>query len=105
CRARRTGERGPRGELYPDRGPDVCSDGMARALQQILGRAAGCPRPLSRTGERTMAAVKEKPSLTIVRRLKANPERVWRALTQADELRRWFYPSPDFTVLHAETDL
>ena len=52
-----------------------------------------------------MVAVRENPSLTIVRRLKANPERVWRALTQAEELKRWFYPTPGFTVLHAEADL
>ena len=52
-----------------------------------------------------MASVKEKPSLTIVRTLKAAPERVWRALTQADELKQWFYPTAEFKVLRTEADL
>jgi len=52
-----------------------------------------------------MAEVREKPSLTIVRRLRAEPEKVWRALTQPEALKRWFAPADDYTALVAETDL
>jgi uncharacterized protein YndB with AHSA1/START domain len=52
-----------------------------------------------------MATVREKPSLTIVRKLKAAPEKVWRALTQPDALKQWFAPSDAFTIPRAETDL
>lgn len=36
-----------------------------------------------------MASVKEKPSLAIVRKLKAAPDKVWRALTQPQALKQW----------------
>ena len=52
-----------------------------------------------------MAAVKEKPSLTIVRQLKAAPERVWRALTQPEELKQWFSPGDEFKIPRAVADL
>ena len=52
-----------------------------------------------------MAAVKEKPSLTIVRRLKAGPEKVWRALTQPEALKQWMAPDDAFKVPVAETDV
>lgn len=51
-----------------------------------------------------MASVKEKPSLTIVRKLKAAPEKVWHALTQPDALKQWFAPGDDFKIPVAETD-
>jgi len=52
-----------------------------------------------------MAAVTEKPSLTIVRRLKAAPQKVWRALTQPDALKQWMAPDDAFKVPLAETDV
>ena len=52
-----------------------------------------------------MDAVKEKPSLTIVRKLKAAPDKVWRALTQPEALKQWMGPSDEFRVLVAETDV
>ena len=52
-----------------------------------------------------MAAVTGKPSLTIVRRFKAAPDKVWRALTQAEALKHWMAPSDDFGIPLAETDL
>lgn len=52
-----------------------------------------------------MATVKAKPSLTIVRKLKAAPEKVWRALTQPDALKQWMAPSADFRIPLAEADL
>ena len=52
-----------------------------------------------------MAAIKEKPSLTIVRKLKAAPEKVWRALTQPEALKLWMAPSDEFRIPFAEADL
>ena len=52
-----------------------------------------------------MASVKEKPSLTLVRRLNAAPERVWRALTQPEELKQWFSPGDEFKIPRAVADL
>ena len=52
-----------------------------------------------------MAAVKEKPSLTIVRKLNASPAKVWRALTQPEALKQWMAPDAAFAIPVAETDL
>jgi len=52
-----------------------------------------------------MASVKEKPSLTIVRQLKATPEKVWRALTQPEAIKQWMGPSDEYKVSVAETDV
>ncbi len=45
-----------------------------------------------------------KPSLTLKRHIKASPEKVFAAWTQAEHLRRWFGPG-DIKVLKAEADL
>lgn len=52
-----------------------------------------------------MAATAEKPSLTLVRRYQAAPEKVWRALTQPEALKQWMGPSDDFKCRVAEIDL
>jgi uncharacterized protein YndB with AHSA1/START domain len=52
-----------------------------------------------------MAAVKEKSSLTIVRKLKAAPEKVWRALTQPQALKQWMAPDDAFKIPVAEADV
>jgi uncharacterized protein YndB with AHSA1/START domain len=52
-----------------------------------------------------MAEVREKPSLTIVRRFKVAPDKVWRALTQPEALKHWMAPSDEFKVPHAEVEL
>lgn len=52
-----------------------------------------------------MATVKEKPSLTLVRKLKAAPEKVWHALTQPEALKQWMAPSDDFKIPLADTDV
>ena len=52
-----------------------------------------------------MAAVKEKPSLTIVRKLKAAPEKVWRALTEPEALKQWLAPTDAYVVTLAEADV
>ena len=44
-------------------------------------------------------------SLAIVRKLKATPRAVWRALTQPEALKQWMGPSDEFQVLVAETDV
>lgn len=51
------------------------------------------------------AEVKPGHSLTLTRRFNATPERVWHAWTDPQALRRWFGPSPDMTMLVAETDV
>lgn len=52
-----------------------------------------------------MATVGDETSLAIVRKLKASPRAVWRALTQAEALKQWMAPSDAFEVLVAETDV
>ena len=47
----------------------------------------------------------DKTSLAIVRKLKASPRAVWRALTQPEALKKWMAPSDDVEVFLAETDL
>lgn len=47
----------------------------------------------------------QKPSLNIVRRFKAAPEKVWHALTQPQALKQWMGPSDDFKCPIAEIDL
>ena len=44
-------------------------------------------------------------SLAIVRKLKASPGAVWRALTRPEALQRWMGPTDEFHVLVAETDV
>lgn len=45
-----------------------------------------------------------RPSLTIVRRLKASPAKVFAAWTDAKALSQWFGPSDEFGVLSAQAD-
>ena len=52
-----------------------------------------------------MALTTEKPSLTIVRRLKVGSEKVWRALTQPEAIKQWMGPSDEYKVSVAETDV
>ena len=52
-----------------------------------------------------MSEVKQRPSLALVRKFKAPPEKVWRALTQPEELRQWFAPGDEFKIPRAEADL
>ncbi len=52
-----------------------------------------------------MATVTEKPSLTVVRKFKAAPEKVWHALTQPEALKQWMAPDDAFNIPVAETDL
>ena len=44
-------------------------------------------------------------ALSVRRVLRAAPERVFRAWTQAEELKRWFAPGPDFSIPISEVDL
>jgi uncharacterized protein YndB with AHSA1/START domain len=52
-----------------------------------------------------MEKVGDETSLAVVRKLKASPQAVWRALTQPDALKQWMAPRDDFEVLVAETDV
>jgi uncharacterized protein YndB with AHSA1/START domain len=50
-------------------------------------------------------ATKQKPSISIVRKFKAAPEKVWRAWTDPQTLKQWMAPSDAFAVLLAEADV
>lgn len=47
----------------------------------------------------------QAPSLTLRRALKAPPARVWRAWTEPEALKRWFFPGDEFAVETADVDL
>src|SRR5471032_2326937 len=47
----------------------------------------------------------ERPSLRLVRHYPVAPEKVWRAWTDPQKLKRWFGPDPADEVTLAETDL
>jgi uncharacterized protein YndB with AHSA1/START domain len=44
----------------------------------------------------TLETVEGRPALRFVRRLHHSPERVWRAITEPDELERWFVAAVDW---------
>jgi uncharacterized protein YndB with AHSA1/START domain len=44
----------------------------------------------------SLETVEGRPALRFERRLDHSPERVWRAITEPDELRRWFVASVDW---------
>lgn len=52
-----------------------------------------------------MDTVNETPSLTLVRKFKALPEKVWHALTQPAALRQWMGPSDEFSIPVAVADV
>jgi uncharacterized protein YndB with AHSA1/START domain len=52
-----------------------------------------------------MDTATQKPSLTLVRQFKASPEKVWRALTLPEALKRWMAPDDAFQIPVAEADL
>jgi uncharacterized protein YndB with AHSA1/START domain len=47
----------------------------------------------------------ERPSLSIVRKLDASPDKVWRAITEPQFLKQWMAPSDAFRIPVAETDV
>lgn len=51
------------------------------------------------------AAVKQKPALTLARRYPVAPEKVWRAWTDPEALKRWFGPGPGEPVSLAQLDV
>ncbi len=52
-----------------------------------------------------MPAEPTTPSLTLVREYRNPPEKVWDAWTNAETLKRWMAPSPEFTTSITEVDL
>ncbi|MEK6594107.1 MAG: SRPBCC domain-containing protein [Pseudomonadota bacterium] len=52
-----------------------------------------------------MAITTEKPSIKIVRKFKASPEKVWSALTQPETLKLWMGPTDELKCPVAETDV
>lgn len=47
----------------------------------------------------------ERPSLSLVRKYDAAPAKVWRAITEAEMLKKWMAPSDAFKIPVAETEL
>ena len=52
-----------------------------------------------------MEAVRQKPSLSIVRRFDVEPAKVWRAWTDAQALTAWMAPGDAFSVRVLECDV
>ena len=51
------------------------------------------------------ARVREKPFLTLSRRYPVAPEKVWRAWTDPEAIKRWWGPAPGEPVSLAELDV
>lgn len=47
----------------------------------------------------------ERPSLTFIRRFRASPDKVWRALTQPQAMKEWMAPSDQCSMPVAEADV
>jgi uncharacterized protein YndB with AHSA1/START domain len=52
-----------------------------------------------------MERIAEKPSLTLTRHYPVAPEKVWRAWTDAQALKKWWAPQPGDSVSAAELDV
>ena len=51
------------------------------------------------------ATVKQKPALALARRYPVGPEKVWRAWTEPQAIKRWWGPGPGEPVSLAELDV
>ena len=51
------------------------------------------------------AKLREKPSLTLTRSYPVSPEKVWRAWTDAQALKKWWGPGPNDAVSLAQLDV
>jgi uncharacterized protein YndB with AHSA1/START domain len=51
------------------------------------------------------ARLDQKPSLTLTRRYPVAPEKVWRAWTDPDAVKKWWGPGPGEPVAAAELDV
>ena len=51
------------------------------------------------------ARLTEKPLLTLTRNYPVAPEKLWRAWTTPEAMRRWFAPSDEFSVPVVEADV
>jgi uncharacterized protein YndB with AHSA1/START domain len=51
------------------------------------------------------SSIKEKPSLTLIRKYAAAPEKVWRAWTDPQALSQWWGPGPGEPVSLAQLDV
>src|ERR1700688_4774065 len=93
--------------LHTERTTDARRHRLVSQVRSFLERAPRCSRAisLSTRGVEAMAEVKEKPSLTIVRRFNVAPEKVWHACTSAQALKQWMAPSDAFSNVLAEADV
>jgi uncharacterized protein YndB with AHSA1/START domain len=55
--------------------------------------------------EKAVAGTRESPFLSIERAYPVAPEKVWRAWTDPEALKRWWMPRPDHRVSLAELDV
>jgi uncharacterized protein YndB with AHSA1/START domain len=51
------------------------------------------------------AKLREKPSLSLSRRYPVSPEKVWRAWTDPEAVKKWWGPGPGHSVSLAELDV
>ncbi len=93
CRARLARQDRARRRLPARRRADARRLRMAQPLRKILVRAAVQSRRFFGRGRRIMSTqAATKPSLTLKRRLKAPPAKVFAAWTEPEKIKRWFGP-------------
>src|SRR5207237_8070243 len=93
------------GELHGHGSPVEGRCRLARALREVLDRAARfartLPLPAGGIADMEQAKLSNKPSLNLPRRYAVSPEKVWRAWTDAETLKRWFGPEKERVSLAA----
>ena len=78
---------------------------VAQSLRKVLVRAAVQSRRVFGRGRRIMSTqTATKPSLTLKRRLKAPPAKVFAAWTDPEKVKRWMGPG-EVKAVNAECDL
>src|SRR5262249_51393414 len=97
CRPDRAGEDRAHGRLPAHRAGEGAGAEPSQPLRALLVRQFRSPcrfcggRPMA-VNQAAAARTGERPSLTLTRRLRAKPERVYAAWTQAEQLAQWFGP-------------
>lgn len=83
-------------------GTDGGRNALAIGLREILDTALGCIDGL--TGGNPMDKAHDI-SLTLVRKIKATPEKVFAAWTNPEILKKWMSPRDEMKTVSAETNL
>src|SRR5258705_6930110 len=109
-RPRRALEGGKGGELRALRRANEGGFRLDVALREVLDREARLARPLSLSArgianmERSQQ-LKEKPFLALERSYPVGPEKVWRAWTDPQALKRWWGPGGEDQVSLVQLDV